>query len=171
MIPKSGDRAGLDASGVATAEFSSGNARDTPLRVGSYRKMARECSFHTVCKNYGRVLSLATGRSARSFSTSRNPDFYDRPFPLALARFPNFLGARRFFLHQINPERPTVALQHPRSDWYKVGVNGPFHFPLSTLKVTATSLSFSAFLSRVDGGNAPQAERDRRPRQLPLRTE
>jgi hypothetical protein len=50
MIPKSGDRAGLDASGVATAEFSSGNARDTPLRVGSYRKMARECSFHTVCK-------------------------------------------------------------------------------------------------------------------------
>jgi len=53
MIPKSGDRAGLDASGVATAEFSSGNARDTPLRVGSYRKMARECSFHTVCKIYG----------------------------------------------------------------------------------------------------------------------
>src|SRR5271157_2167082 len=50
MIPKSGDRAGLDASGVATAEFSSGNARDTPLRVGSYRKMARECSFHTVCQ-------------------------------------------------------------------------------------------------------------------------
>jgi hypothetical protein len=49
MIPKSGDRAGLDASGAATAEFSSGNARDTPSRVGSYRKMARECSFHTAC--------------------------------------------------------------------------------------------------------------------------
>jgi len=53
MIPKSGDRAGLDASGVATAEFSSGNARDTPLRVGSYRKIARECSFHTVCMFFG----------------------------------------------------------------------------------------------------------------------
>jgi len=55
MIPKSGDRAGLDASGVATAEFSSGNARDTPLRVGSYRKMARECRFHTVCSNYAQA--------------------------------------------------------------------------------------------------------------------
>jgi hypothetical protein len=50
----------------------------------------------------------------------------------AVARFPNFLGAGRFFLHQINPERPTVALQQPRSDWYKFGVNGPFHglFPI-----------------------------------------
>jgi hypothetical protein len=61
MIPKSGDRAGLDASGVATAEFSSGNARDTPLRVGSYRKMARECSFHTVWLIFA---PLKTRRSA-----------------------------------------------------------------------------------------------------------
>jgi hypothetical protein len=58
MIPKSGDRAGLDASGVATAEFSSGNARDTPLRVGSYRKMARESSFHTVWLKSAQQMSL-----------------------------------------------------------------------------------------------------------------
>jgi len=40
--PKSGDRAVLDASGIATAELSSGSARDTPSRVESHRKIARE---------------------------------------------------------------------------------------------------------------------------------
>jgi hypothetical protein len=42
MTPKSGDRAVLDASGIATGKFFSGSARDTPLRMENYGKIARE---------------------------------------------------------------------------------------------------------------------------------